>query len=139
MSRTVRQYMTASPRRVAPGELLEAAHRLMRSEGIRHLPVVEGERVVGILSQRDVFLMETLKSASPEEARVEEAMRARPFVVPPDASLARVVRAMSDARLGAALVVEGERLVGIFTRSDALRALTALLEDEAGAAAPLLP
>jgi acetoin utilization protein AcuB len=55
---------------------------------------------------------------------VEEAMTAFPFTVPPDAPLADVARQMWKHRYGSALVVKDGSLVGIFTRADALRALT---------------
>jgi acetoin utilization protein AcuB len=125
--RTIRDFMTPRPRQVAGSERLTEARRLMRAEHIRHLPVVEGERVVGILSQRDVFLMETLTEAEPAQATVEEAMRASPYLVDPEAPLEAVVLAMWRDKLGAALVVEEQRLVGIFTRTDALRALVELM------------
>ncbi|MCI0573514.1 MAG: CBS domain-containing protein [Myxococcaceae bacterium] len=136
---TVRDFMTPHPHQVESGELLSRAHLLMRERQIRHLPVFEDENVVGVLSQRDVFLMETLKDAEPEAATAGEAMRAGPYVVAPDSPLVEVVLAMWRDKLGCALVMEGAQLVGIFTRSDALRALAELLgerRDDRGLEAP---
>jgi len=101
-----------------------AAHRLMQSHRIRHLPVVHGGRLVGVVSERDLYLLETVKSVDPRKEPVEEAMTAFPFTVPPDALLADVARQMWKHRYGSALVVKDGALVGIFTRADALRALT---------------
>src|SRR4051812_46099952 len=124
----VRQYMTPSPQYVSGDLPLMEAQLQMRLHRIRHLPVVEEGEVVGILSQRDVFLMETLRDADPEAATVRETMRPAPYTVTPDAPLDEVARAMWADRLGCVLVLEKQRLVGIFTRSDALRALAALLQ-----------
>lgn len=127
---TVQDYMSREVRFVAPEETLARAQALMRELRIRHLPVLDGTRLIGVLSQRDVYLMETLKGVVPGEVPVSDAMRGEPWCVGPDATLEDVALAMWRDKKGAALVVEGERLVGIFTRTDALRALTELLAGE---------
>ncbi|MGZ6143601.1 MAG: CBS domain-containing protein, partial [Myxococcales bacterium] len=103
---------------------LVAAHRLMQAHRIRHLPVVYGGRLVGVVSERDLYLLETVKSVDPRREPVEEAMTAFPFTVPRGADLGDVARQMWQHRYGSALVVEDGVLLGIFTRADALRALS---------------
>jgi CBS domain-containing protein len=125
---TVQQFMTSEPREVAADMPLVEAQLLMRSLRVRHLPVVRGSAPIGVLSQRDVLLMETLQDASPEASTVDEAMRAEPYLVAPHTPLGEVVQTMWAEKLGCALVVDADgALAGIFTRSDALRALTLLL------------
>jgi acetoin utilization protein AcuB len=63
---------------------------------------------------------------------VEDAMSDEPFVVAPDALLEEVAQAMAERRHGSALVVEKAAVVGIFTSTDALRALAALLRGTVG-------
>jgi acetoin utilization protein AcuB len=120
--------MSASPRTISPGSSLATAHHLMRSAGIRHLPVVDRGEVVGLLSARDLLLLETLPNVSPGEARVYEAMVHDVFAVGPDAPLGEVVETMIERKLGSAVVVEEGHVVGVLTTIDALRALHELLE-----------
>ena len=54
---------------------MAAAHRLMRRHKIRHLPILQEGKLVGVLSQRDLYFLETLKDVNPEEVNVSEAMR----------------------------------------------------------------
>jgi acetoin utilization protein AcuB len=123
----VERYMSAAPVTIAPERTLAAAHRLMREHGIRHLPVVDGGRLVGLLSQRDLYLLETLASVDPAAETVGEAMSAEPYAVGPDAPLERVAATMAKRRIGSAVVLEHGAVVGLFTTTDALLALTALI------------
>jgi acetoin utilization protein AcuB len=124
---TVRQYMTPSPCTVARNEAVTIAHRMMREHGIRHLPVMDGVAVVGILSERDILLCESLPGVNPTDMRVEEAMAPDPYEVTPDAPLAEVVATLLERRIGSAIVVDDDRVAGVFTTVDALRALAELL------------
>ncbi len=129
MRRTVDQYMSPEPKTVGKDEPLVAAHRIMSAHRIRHLPVLHQGRLVGVVSERDLFLLETLKNVDPRREPVEEAMTAFPFTVPPKADLADVARQMWQHRYGSALVMHDGNLVGIFTRADALRALSDLAQN----------
>ena len=100
----------------------------MRDHQVRHLPVVEHDRVVGMLSQRDILIMESLPGVNPTEVRVEEAMVRDVFIAAPDAPVGEVVETMIERKLGSTVVSEGERVLGVFTTTDALRALHDLLE-----------
>jgi acetoin utilization protein AcuB len=82
------------------------------------------------VSQRDLHLIETLKDVDPAEVAVEEAMSPEVFSVGPRASVRKTAAEMADRKLGCAVVMEKERVVGIFTTIDALRALVTLLEEE---------
>jgi len=126
----VGDHMTKSPHTVGRSLTLAAAHDLMRSFHIRHLPVLEEGRLVGIVSQSDLHLIETLRDVAPELVLVEEAMTDEPFVAAPDAPLAHVVREMAERKHGSVVVVEGHAVVGVFTTTDALRVLLQLLGEE---------
>jgi acetoin utilization protein AcuB len=123
----VEQYMTRGAHTIGREQTLATAHRMMREHGFRHLPVLDGGKLVGIVSQRDLHLIETLADVNPDEVRVEEAMTTEVFTVRPDAPLAEVARTMADQKLGSAVVMVGEKVVGIFTAVDAHRALADLL------------
>lgn len=120
---TIRDYMTESPHTIGAEQSLAKAHALMREHNIRHLPVLHGGKLSGMVTVRDLHLVETLKDVEPENVRVEEAMTPQPYVVAPEALLRDVALEMAEKKLGSAIVVEGKKVVGVFTTVDALRAL----------------
>jgi acetoin utilization protein AcuB len=124
---TVQRFMTVSPQVVSSRHTLAQAHQTMRDKGVRHLPVVDDGKLVGIVSQRDLYLLETLKGVDIARELVEEAMSAEPIAVGPDAALDEVAEQMAERKHGSAVVVDRGAVVGIFTTTDALRALVALL------------
>jgi acetoin utilization protein AcuB len=119
--------MTREPFTIQSGEPLHQAHRIMRARRVRHLPVLNGEELVGVVSERDLYLLETLRGVDLAKEPVSEAMTAQPYTVTPEAKLRDVVHEMLRERYGSAIVVHDQKVVGIFTRSDALRALEKLL------------
>jgi acetoin utilization protein AcuB len=123
----VGRHMTLAPLTVGADQTLSVAHRMMRDKRIRHLPVLRAGKLVGLVSQRDLMLIETLPDVDPSEVPVEDAMSTEVFAVSPDASLAKVARKMAARRLGSAVVMEGKRVVGLFTATDACRTLARIL------------
>ncbi len=121
---TVAEYMTASPLTVGDDQPLTRAHELMREHRIRHLPVLHGGKLVGVVSMGDLHLLETLGKFDLEKATISEAMTADPYVVAPNAPLSEVAATMADHKYSTAIVARGSKVVGIFTTTDALRALT---------------
>jgi acetoin utilization protein AcuB len=83
---------------------------------------------VGLLSQRDLLLVEAMPGVNPTEVRVEEAMVQDVFTVPRDAPIGEIVETMLTKKLGSAVVDDDGRVIGVFTTIDALRALHELLE-----------
>jgi len=123
---TVAAHMTVSPVVIGSDRTLADAHRMMRERGIRHLPVVDAGTLVGVVSQRDLYLAETLRGVDPATDPVREAMSAAPYAVPPGTALEEVAAAMAERKLGSAIVVDRGSVIGLFTTVDALRALAAL-------------
>lgn len=99
----------------------------MHEHRIRHLPVLEGGYLFGILSERDIDLVEALPDVDPEAVKVEEAMTQDPYHVGPDVTVGEVVRKMAEHKYGSAVVMASGRVVGIFTNIDALTLLADLL------------
>jgi acetoin utilization protein AcuB len=133
MMTRVEKYMTRSPETIGRDRTLHEAHLLMRRHRIRHLPVLDGGRLVGILSLGDLHLIETLSDVQPLEVEVGEAMTTDPYQVSPDAPLDVVADAMAERRIGSAVVVDQGRVVGVFTAIDALQAFATMLRGRAEA------
>jgi len=128
--------MSPNPQCIEQDKLMAEAHRLMRQKRMRHLPVLSQGRVVGVVSAGDLHLLEGLVGVDPERVCVEEAMTPAPYCVGPDAPLDEVVDVMAGNKYGCAIVVEAERVVGIFTTVDALEAFARVLRGEMPLPAP---
>jgi acetoin utilization protein AcuB len=128
--RTIAHFMTRSPHSIGKDQKLALAHRLMRTYRIRHLPVLQGGKLVGMVSQRDLYFLESIHGVDPETDTVEDAMSSDTYRVRPTDPLARVVKTMAEKKLGSAVVVEGAKVVGVFTTTDALRTLSRMLDHE---------
>jgi CBS domain-containing protein len=113
--------MTPQPHTIGRDQTLATAHRMMRENGVRHLPVLEHGEIVGIVTQRDLYFLETIRGVDVDEDVVSDAMTQDSYVVAPDASVAEVARTMSERKLGCAVIKERDRVAGIFTATDALR------------------
>lgn len=126
-SSTVRSYMTPSPHTIGAEQSLDQAHALMRAHRVRHLPVLRGGSLVGIVSQRDLMLVESLPGVDAKEVPVEDAMTTDLYEVSPSTPVAEVANHMADHKLGSAIVANGDRVLGVFTVTDACRALAKLM------------
>lgn len=128
--RVIAEFMTPSPHSIERDQPLVAAHRMMREHRIRHLPVLDGGKLVGLVSDRDLHLAETLQDVDSERVPVEDAMTPSPYTIAPSTPVAVVARDMADRKLGSAVVMDGSTIVGVFTSTDALRALAHYAEGE---------
>jgi acetoin utilization protein AcuB len=124
---TMSGHMTKAVLTVGRRETLARAHEIMRAHRVRHLPVVERGKLVGMVSQRDLMLIETLPDVNPAEVPVEDAMTNDVFVVAPGDLLSDVADRMADRRLGSAVVMDDGQVVGVFTVTDACRTLADVL------------
>jgi acetoin utilization protein AcuB len=123
-------FMTAFPYSIEVDAPLEDAHKLMREHHFRHLPVTSAGAIVGVLTDRDIKLVLGPDFGHPNESqlRVRDAYVEKPCVVPASTPVASVARAMAENRIGSAIVTKNDKLVGIFTVTDACRALAQVLE-----------
>jgi acetoin utilization protein AcuB len=132
----VRDYMTPNPTTLTPDQPLLQAVLTMRSLSIRHLPVVQDGKLVGLITDRDVARVSPsiLSAVSQDEynqvfeqTMVQRVMGKHIISVRADAPLAEAITTLHDNKWGCLPVVEGETVVGIITLIDILRyALTTL-------------
>ena len=124
-------FMTPFPYSIDVDAPLKDAHKLMREHHFRHLPVTRADAIVGVLTDRDIKLVLGPDFAYPdeEELTVRDAYVERPCVVPASTPVAIVARTMAENHIGSAIVTKNDKLVGIFTVTDACRALAEVLGD----------
>lgn len=125
---TVREYMSFEPYTIDAGQSLDSAEDLMRQKGIRHLPVTAKGELIGVISDRDVKMALGIVGSDPQLVKVIDICRDKPFKVSPDAKLHGVLDEMASKLYGSALVVQNEKLVGIFTTVDVCRAFSEILQ-----------
>jgi acetoin utilization protein AcuB len=127
----VRDFMTPSPFTVGAEQTIAFAHTLLYEHRVRHLPVLRGGQLVGLLSERDLALIASLRDVDPHKLQVEEAMSLSVYKVTPEAPLDQVAAEMATRKYGSAVVLEHGVIVGIFTTVDACTALAAMLKGRA--------
>lgn len=113
--------MTPFPYSIDTGDTLERAAEMMAEHAIRHLPVMADGKPVGVVSRRD------LARAGQGQERVGDVAHLEAYVVDLRAPLDRILLEMARGHHDAAVVVKGDRLVGIFTLTDAFEQFAACL------------
>lgn len=138
---TVGEWMTPNPHTVTPDTPTRAAFFRMRSEGVRHLPVVDDGRLVGIVTDRDLRRPDVSDEPDgwhefyrlDEDYEVRHVMTREVETARSGDRLERAVGAMAHGRFGALPVVdENARLIGILTSFDLLEALGCALSNGDG-------
>jgi CBS domain-containing protein len=118
---TVSQAMTASPRSIERSESVVQAARLMASEDVGSLPVVEGDQLVGIITDRDLVLQVLAKDLDPGKVTISEVASENPVVAKPDEPLDAALQRMAQEQVRRLPVVDDGRLVGILAQADVAR------------------
>jgi len=133
----VRDLMRPDPVTLSFADSLDIADDLMRLGRIRHLPVVDGTRLVGIVTQRDLLhaavssLLALGRTAERDWLRkvpVASVMSPRLFTIAPSTPLQTAVEIMLDKKIDCLPVVEDGALVGILSETDCLARLRSLLD-----------
>ena len=123
-------FMTPFPHAIDIEAPLAQAREMMRQGRFRHLPVTRGGDIVGIVTERDINLLLGPDFGNPDERelKVQDAYVDKPCVVPASTPLATVACTMAEHHIGSAIVTKNDKLVGIFTVTDACRALAEVIE-----------
>ncbi len=126
----VRAIMQTKIVTVSAQESLSTVEDIMRLGRVRHMPVVSGGRLVGVVSERDLLRssLSNLSSHRTDERKaflyaieIERVMSEPPIVVSPEATIVQAARTMAEAKIGCLPVVRDEELLGIVTETDVLR------------------
>lgn len=129
---TVRHIMTRNPHTLEADDVLDLADDLMTMARIRHIPVLDRGKVVGVLSQRDLFFSALVKAMGVQireqkdlmkTIRAREVMSHPVITIAPDVSVKEAARLMAENKIGCLPVVEGKQFVGLVTETDMLRHL----------------
>ena len=128
----VRDSMVRGVITVSPETTAAEALALCREKGIRHLPVIEGGRMVGLISDRDLRLAtpalgDPKRAAALQKILVGDAMSREITTADPEDPIEQAAMAMHERKIGCLPVVEGDDLVGILTASDVMVALVTLV------------
>jgi acetoin utilization protein AcuB len=119
---TIAEVMTLAPHTIGSDQSLALARKIMEEHGLRHLPVLRSGRLIGLVSRRDLMLIERIGSEG-NVGSVAETMTAEIYTASPDESVRDIARAMYLHGYTCVLVMDRGRFLGIFTASDALRML----------------
>jgi acetoin utilization protein AcuB len=126
----VEEFTTPNPVTAKESSTVDEMARLMKENGIRHLPIMRGPNVVGVVSERDLRLVMGLDFTEKNMVRASDIMATDPVTVSSEDTLDRVAFLMSENKIGSVIVNEEDRLLGIFTVTDALNALIELARTE---------
>ncbi len=118
MSILVRHAMTAAPQTIRPDMNTADAAGMMRSEDVGVLPVIEGGKLVGLVTDRDLVVRVMADRKDSEEVRVGDVVTSRPVTVSPDTWLSEARQLMERHRVRRLPVMKGEELVGILSLGD---------------------
>ena len=124
----VENYMTRDPVTVRGDESLAGARHAMHERQVYHLPVMdEADRLIGILSDRDVRSSVGYESELGEKLAVHEVMTPNPVTIPLKATLDAALEILLQSHIGALPVMRFDELVGILSSTDLLTAFRELL------------
>src|SRR5512137_830517 len=121
----VQDIMTSPVIAISPDISLQDAYRIIEERGIRHLPVMEIEKLVGVITDRDLRLATSALAPTPfpPDAKVSAIMCKFPFTADPADPVEDAARLMREKKIGCLPVTDDSRLVGIITGLDLLDAL----------------
>jgi CBS domain-containing protein len=118
----VREVMTDRPRCVTPETLISEAARLMKSDDVGSLPILEGERLTGIVTDRDIVLQAVAEEKDPRGMPVREVASRELVTIGPEEDLSEALKLMASHQVRRIPVVdEDSRLVGIVAQADIAR------------------
>lgn len=124
----IREFMTPSPLTIGADQPVAKARAMMRDREVRHLPVLRGGKLDGMISERDIAMIESIDGVDTGLLKVESAMTNDVYAVTPSTSLIEVASEMATRKYGSVVVVDHGKVIGIFTTVDLATALVEFLQ-----------
>ena len=127
-----REIMMGSPVTLTPDDTLDLANDVISLGRIRHIPVLDGGKLVGLLSERDLIgaaanrifgLKQKSRSALLKAELIKNVMKKRVVTVAPETPIKELARLMAEKKIGCVPVVDHGTLVGLVTTTNVLRYL----------------
>ena len=132
---TVREIMMGWPVTLNPSDTLDLANDIIAIGRIRHIPVVEQGKLVGLLSERDLFgaaatrifgITNKSRTALLKSTRIKDVMKKNVVTVEPDTPIKDAARVMAEKKIGCVPVVSDGGVVGLVTTTNILRYVEAI-------------
>ena len=129
MGTRVEEVMTPDPLTLTPSAMIRDAYALMKERGFRHVPIVEGDALKGIISMTDIG---HLGARMPEilSMKIADVMTTKLLTVGPDESVDVAAAKMASRKINCLPIVVDDKLVGIVTTYDLLDALARRLRGQ---------
>ena len=122
MAKTVHELMTSNPCSIDADKPVAYAAKMMRDEDVGLAPIVEGKRLVGVLTDRDIAVKVVAEGKDPESTQVREVASKDLVTVGPDDDLVEALRLMAKHQVRRLPIVEeGDQLVGVLAQADMAR------------------
>lgn len=122
MAKNVRDAMTSNPRSIEPSTMVADAAKLMKTEDVGSLPIVEGDQLVGMVTDRDIVIRVVAERKDPQSTTVGEVASRDLVTVDPEQDLDEALRLMAQHQVRRLPVAEEDgRLVGILAQADVAR------------------
>ena len=119
---SIRDVMTSNPTSCEPSTTVVDAAKVMAQEDVGPVPIVDGGRVVGIVTDRDLVVRVLAEGRDPNSTTIGEIASADLVTVQPDSDLNEALNLMAQNQVRRLPVVEGDQLVGIVAQADVARA-----------------
>jgi CBS domain-containing protein len=119
MAKTIHDLMTSNPSTIEPDKTVADAAKLMRDEDAGLIPIVEGQKLAGTITDRDIAIRIVAEGKDPQSSTVRDVMTSRLVTVDPDQDLDEALRLMAEHQVRRLPVVEEDgKLVGIVAQAD---------------------
>ena len=119
MANTIRDLMTSNPTTVEPDKTVVDAAKLMSKKDAGLIPIVEGQKLVGTITDRDIAIRVVAEGKDPQSTKVSDVMTSRLVTVDPDQDLDEALRLMAENQVRRLPVVEEDgKVVGIVAQAD---------------------
>ena len=110
--------MTAKPECATPGTNIADVARIMRDMNVGIVPVTDDDRLLGVITDRDITIRVTAGGMSPQDVTVQDFMSPNPVTVSPEDSVEDVRKLMADNQIRRVMVVDDGNLVGVISLGD---------------------